>query len=788
MPFEVDDKPAAIPADNSVEAAAETGKAFTFEGHVDFYGYHATARGWLFGGWIVHPWPPGNRPEDIVAHFAPAAPEGGIAEGEIADGATVTVAGHTVPTFYFRADVQSRGIGYVFFLRGPAPAPSAPQAGALRDLEIQFTLANYAVRPTREVLSLNSDALLREVEAILAAGEEGSQRRKLLELMRHGTPMEAVPGFIDFYGYHAAAGGWLLSGWVTAGWPAEQRPEHVMVSFEDGDVHGAAVAALFPRPDLSETGAVASGEGVAFFVPASAAALGSFSSLSFEIAGVRSTLYPGTPLQRVNEAELISRCEPLLASGAPESNCAVVRAILARRPYAGQDTLSTLSDTVMFETDEAIFCAPDGLMLLGWYLAKPGVVRAMRLRCGTLVSELDLARAIVVNRPDVVAVFAAQHGFDDPLCGFIAFVPHAAAAGLPIYIEIETGKGEIGYRGVPRPKLQGMAAIRHILERVNVRFAAVPDAYARTVGPAVELLNRSRLARRPAVEVIQYGTRPANPRHSVIVPLYGRVDFIEYQMALFSERPAAGNGAAGEVEYIYVLDDPPRQQETQFLCASVHARFGIPMTLLLLSHNVGFAPANNIGLAHATGDYVAFLNSDVFPGTPDWLEQLTARLAADPALGVVAALLLYEDGAVQHQGMEFRKLREFGNWYFGHHEAKGLRYAGGSALRHCISITGACMVLPRPLAEQLGGFDEVYVIGDFEDSDLCLRLQALGYRCAVDPTVQLYHLERQSQASAAATWRLNLTVYNAWQHQRRWADAIAAHDAHAVSEPVASGG
>ena len=110
------------------------------------------------------------------------------------------------------------------------------------------------------------------------------------------------------------------------------------------------------------------------------------------------------------------------------------------------------------------------------------------------------------------------------------------------------------------------------------------------------------------------------------------------------------------------------------------------------------------------------------------------------------------------------------------HIAKGLRYGGGDELRRCVSITGACMMLDRKLTERFGGFDEVYVIGDFEDSDLCLRLAAGGLGCAVDPQVQLFHLERKSQASSASSWRMNLTIYNAWQHQRRWAAALAAHE------------
>ena len=68
-----------------------------------------------------------------------------------------------------------------------------------------------------------------------------------------------------------------------------------------------------------------------------------------------------------------------------------------------------------------------------------------------------------------------------------------------------------------------------------------------------------------------------------------------------------------------------------------------------------------------------------------------------------------------------------------------------------------------------------YIIGDFEDFDLCLRLHERGLDCAVDLDTELYHLERKSQDLSAHPWRMNLTLYNAWVHQRRWADTIARH-------------
>ena len=163
------------------------------------------------------------------------------------------------------------------------------------------------------------------------------------------------------------------------------------------------------------------------------------------------------------------------------------------------------------------------------------------------------------------------------------------------------------------------------------------------------------------------------------------------------------------------------------------------------------------GLQFARGSVIAFVNSNVFPKTPDWLEQLATRLSANPNVGIIAPLLLYEDDSVQHQGISFEALSEFGNWYFGKHVAKGLRYTGGPELLTCLAIAGACMVMKRSVAQQMDGFDETYVMGDFADTDLCLRLLAIGLECAVDPEVRLYHLERKSQANVLPRWQLNLT-------------------------------
>jgi GT2 family glycosyltransferase len=713
-----------------------------FEGHVDFFGCHAQARGWFFGGWISHPWPPGHRPQSGCACFA-----------------NVVIPDFAHSVFYHREDVSGRGIGYVFFFRSDETSP-----GDFELLQIDAAARTHDVHPTPNALMLDEAALVEHLRPILAGGDEGSQSLAMLELLTGQRPPQTAAGFIDLYGHCLLAGGWMFCGWIGLPWPPGAPPAQAAVTFEDGDMIGEAFATLYPRPDLQ-----GKGEGIVLFVRGNAPPLGRLASVGFAAGQVRACLHAAPATARLRESELVARLRPLLGAAAPVPQRDALLGLLARRPYGGEDTLAALDAPVWLEIDEAILCGGDGLLLMGWRLARPGDIAAMRVRSGPLAVPLDLRQAVRVRRPDVLEQFAGA-GFTDPSCGFIAFLPQAVAQGERLYIEVETTRHEVGYRTVPPLKLDGIAAMQRVLGAVDCRFDEVQEAFDRVVGPAVDALNRSRLAHRPAATVTNYGDPPRAPRYSVIVPLHGRLDFVEYQLAMFSAHPASG-----ETEFIYVLDDPPKLREAQFLFASVYERFLTPFRAVLLDRNVGFGPANNIGLAHASGEFVIYLNSDVFPGTADWLERLARRLCADPTLGVVGPVLLFEDGSVQHRGMRFERLPEFGNWFFGMHEGKGLRHPGGPEVQRPLSITGACMMLPRALAERAGGFDERYAVGDFEDSDLCLRLRAMGYACGIVSDVQLFHLERKSQASSAVGWRMNLTVYNAWQHQRRWGDVIAAH-------------
>ena len=309
--------------------------------------------------------------------------------------------------------------------------------------------------------------------------------------------------------------------------------------------------------------------------------------------------------------------------------------------------------------------------------------------------------------------------------------------------------------------------MRRILETFSFRYDRMVRAYDRVAGPALAGLNAERLRSAPKSELFDFGRPNPTPSCSVVVPLFGRIDFMEYQLALFSREPL--NSAH---EFLYVLDDPSLQASLLALAETCLARFGLPFRVIVLDRNVGYGPASNAGLAVARGRFVCFLNSDVFPGDARWIDRLARRLDTDPALGAVGPVLLFEDGTVQHRGLSYEPLPEFGNWLFPMHPGKGMRPPRRRGLETQQAITGACLMTRLATAQACRGFDESYAIGDFEDSDLCLRINALGLHCAIDLDVQLYHLERQSQGDMSHSWRFNLTLFNAWTHQNRWRNTL----------------
>ncbi len=323
------------------------------------------------------------------------------------------------------------------------------------------------------------------------------------------------------------------------------------------------------------------------------------------------------------------------------------------------------------------------------------------------------------------------------------------------------------------PPLEGIEAAVALPEEENANFS---DLFERAISPAVEWFwSRTRGAGVAPTEMA-YGNPPSAALVSIIVPIYGRLDFVRHQIARFSNDPEF-RADTGTVELIYVLDDPTKAEAFSRLCRFLHNVYSVPFRILVQSKNRGYSAANNAGAATARGRLLLLLNSDVFPEKPRWVGGLARTYDTLDNCGALGCRLLFEDGSIQHAGMSFQESRMMAGCWENYHPARGLSvpFDIHAKAESVPAVTGACLMIERALFNKVGGMSEDYVIADFEDSDLCLRVQEQGLKVYYTPEVELHHLERQSMqliGHGDLWWRQSLALYNMWKHSRRWSLVI----------------
>jgi GT2 family glycosyltransferase len=165
----------------------------------------------------------------------------------------------------------------------------------------------------------------------------------------------------------------------------------------------------------------------------------------------------------------------------------------------------------------------------------------------------------------------------------------------------------------------------------------------------------------------------------------------------------------------------------------------IPGVLLIESPtNTGFAGGCNFGAAHASGEYLALINSDARPD-PQWLAAAVAQLEYDRGIACVASKVLdwtgdtidYVGGGLTFYGMGYK--REAGQ------PASDAFDTG----RDVLFPTGSAMVVRAETFADVGGFDERFFMF-YEDVDLGWRLNLLGHRVRYVPESIVYHKHHAS--------------------------------------------
>ncbi len=158
------------------------------------------------------------------------------------------------------------------------------------------------------------------------------------------------------------------------------------------------------------------------------------------------------------------------------------------------------------------------------------------------------------------------------------------------------------------------------------------------------------------------------------------------------------------------------------------------LRVFTMRENLGFGPAVNIGMKSCKGEYFVILNNDTIVSR-NWLRYLIEGMERDASIGILSPVTNYVG--------EGRQLDE---------SAKAIPPDVKSINHYAEEISGRselvyepnrlvffCVMMRRELIDLIGGLDEGYEKGNFEDDDYCLRARMAGFRLGIARNAFVYH-------------------------------------------------
>ena len=216
---------------------------------------------------------------------------------------------------------------------------------------------------------------------------------------------------------------------------------------------------------------------------------------------------------------------------------------------------------------------------------------------------------------------------------------------------------------------------------------------------------------------------PARPRVSVVVLGFRHARLLHRGLAAL-----ARHRTAVDFETVVVLngaDDQVREVVENGVRGAVVVRSSV---------NLGFGGGCNRGVRAARGEYIVLLNDDT-EVEDGWLDALVDTADRHPEAGAVGSRVRDPYGKLQEAGGIL--WRDGSIWHVGRLVTEStMRYRHVRRVDYC----SACSLLVRRSTwDAVGGLDEGFFPGYYEDLDLCLNIAALGQTILYQPRARLMH-------------------------------------------------
>lgn len=229
------------------------------------------------------------------------------------------------------------------------------------------------------------------------------------------------------------------------------------------------------------------------------------------------------------------------------------------------------------------------------------------------------------------------------------------------------------------------------------------------------------------------------------------INYNTHQLTLDCIASIIQNEPNKSIEFI-IVDNASKSEDYQKLESGLKAFDSV--ILVRSKINLGFAAGNMLGYQHATGEFSAFINSDVIFIEPVF-DLLSDFMYKTPEAGVCGPQIL--DGNRKEsisfrpfEGLRYKMLgKKFLEFTAPQKPSMRKKYNAPIAVDF---VLGSFMFFRTAAFNAIGGFD-INTFLYYEETDVCYRLKKAGYKTYFYPYAKYIHLEGQS-----STPNLNLKL------------------------------
>lgn len=260
---------------------------------------------------------------------------------------------------------------------------------------------------------------------------------------------------------------------------------------------------------------------------------------------------------------------------------------------------------------------------------------------------------------------------------------------------------------------------------------------------------------------------PGNPLVSIIIPNKDHTDDLDKCVKSIINKSEYKN-----IEFI-IVENNSTEDKTFAYYEKLQKEYE-NVKVVKWEEGFNYSAINNYGVSFAKGEYLLFLNNDTEMITPTAINELLGCCMRED-VGVVGAKLLYSDDTVQHAGV----VVGFGG-YAGHVNIGIRRDDYGYMVRAQINcnysaVTAACMITKKELFEQVGGFDEQFVVA-CNDVDYCLKVRETGKWVVFNAFSEWYHYESKSRGYEDTPEKLKRFEGEVAKFQKKWPEILEKGD------------